>query len=118
MPIANEYSIEELKKACRYYADTTGRRISLEYSLIGGVNDSVKEADELSRIAHELGAHINLIPVNSVKEREYRRGNRASIEAFKNKLEKNANNVTIRREIGQDIDASCGQLRHKRITGI
>ncbi len=118
MPIANEYSIEELIKACRYYADTTGRRISLEYSLIGGVNDSVKDAEGLGRIAHEIGAHINLIPVNAVKERGYRRGDRASIEAFKNKLEKNANNVTIRREIGQDIDASCGQLRHKRMTGI
>ena len=117
MPIANEYSIEELIKACRYYADTTGRRISLEYSLIGGVNDSVKDAEGLSRIAHEIGAHINLIPVNAVKERGFKRGDRASIEAFKNKLEKNANNVTIRREIGQDIDASCGQLRHKRMTG-
>ncbi len=118
MPIANEYTIEELIKACKYYADTTGRRISLEYSLIGGVNDSMKDADGLSRIAHRIGAHINLIPVNNVKEREFKRGNRESIAAFKNKLEKNANNVTIRREIGQDIDASCGQLRHKRITSV
>ncbi len=116
MPIANEYSIEEIVKACMYYQETTGRRISIEYSLIGGVNDSVREAEELGHIAHRIGAHINLIPVNSVREREYKRGDRASIEAFKNKLEKNANNVTIRREIGQDIDASCGQLRQKRMS--
>ncbi len=115
MPISNEYTIDELKKACIYYADRTGRRISLEYSLIAGVNDSVEEAVSLGRIAHEIGAHINLIPVNAVKERSYKRGDRASIEAFKNKLEKNANNVTIRREMGQDINASCGQLRHRRM---
>ncbi len=116
MPIANEYTIDELKKACIYYGEQTGRRISLEYSLIAGVNDSALDADKLGRIAHEIGAHINLIPVNPVKERDYRRGNRASIEAFKNKLEKNANNVTIRREMGQDINASCGQLRHRRLS--
>lgn len=115
MPIANSYTIEELIEACTYYFKTTGRRVSLEYSLIGGVNDSTAEAEALGRIADKIGAHINLIPVNSVKEREYRRGDRASIEAFKNKLEKNANNVTIRREMGQDINASCGQLRHRRI---
>lgn len=115
MPIANSYTIEELIEACTYYFKATGRRVSLEYSLIGGVNDSTAEAEALGRIADKIGAHINLIPVNSVKEREYRRGDRASIEAFKNKLEKNANNVTIRREMGQDINASCGQLRHRRI---
>jgi 23S rRNA (adenine2503-C2)-methyltransferase len=113
MPIANSYTIEELIEACTYYFKTTGRRVSLEYSLIGGVNDSTAEAEALGRIADKIGAHINLIPVNSVKEREYRRGDRASIEAFKNKLEKNANNVTIRREMGQDIDGACGQLRRK-----
>ena len=116
MPIANEYTINEVIDACKYYADTTGRRISIEYSLIGGVNDSIEEADKLGHIASRIGAHINLIPVNPVKERGFKRGDRTAIEAFKNKLEKNANNVTIRREIGQDIDASCGQLRHKRIT--
>lgn len=115
MPIANSYTIEELIEACTYYFKTTGRRVSLEYSLIGGVNDSTAEAEALGRIADKIGAHINLIPVNSVKERGFKRGDRASIEAFKNKLEKNANNVTIRREMGQDINASCGQLRHRRI---
>ncbi len=115
MPIANEYTIREVTDACKYYADTTGRRISIEYSLIGGVNDSVAEAEQLGVIASKMGAHINLIPVNPVKERGFVRGDRSAIEAFKNKLEKNANNVTIRREIGQDIDASCGQLRHKRM---
>lgn len=115
MPIANSFTIQELIEACTYYFKTTGRRVSLEYSLIGGVNDSTAEAEALGRIADKIGAHINLIPVNSVKERGYKRGDRASIEAFKNKLEKNANNVTIRREMGQDINASCGQLRHRRI---
>ena len=115
MPIANTYSISELIAAAKYYYDTTGRRISIEYSLIAGVNDSVEEAEKLSRIAQSIGAHINLIPVNSVRERGYRRTDKSGIEAFKNKLEKNANNVTIRREMGQDIDASCGQLRHRHI---
>ncbi len=113
MPIANEYSISELIEACTYYFEKTGRRITLEYSLIAGVNDSLEDAEALGRIAKKLGAHINLIPVNSVKERDYKRGTKEAIEAFKNKLEKNANNVTIRREMGQDIDGACGQLRRK-----
>ena len=113
MPIANEYSISELIEACTYYFEKTGRRITLEYSLIAGVNDSLEDAEDLGRIAKKLGAHINLIPVNSVKERDYKRGTKEAIEAFKNKLEKNANNVTIRREMGQDIDGACGQLRRK-----
>ena len=115
MPVANTYSIEQLIEACTYYYETTGRRITLEYSLIAGVNDSPENAEKLSGIAKKIGAHINLIPVNSVKERDYKRSDRSAIEAFKNKLEKNANNVTIRREMGQDINASCGQLRHRRI---
>ena len=115
MPIANEYTINEVIDACKYYADTTGRRISIEYSLIGGVNDSIEEADKLGHIASRIGAHINLIPVNPVKERGFKRGDRTAIEAFKNKLEKNANNVTIRREMGQDIDGACGQLRRKHL---
>ncbi len=116
MPIANEYSIEELIQACTYYFEKTGRRITLEYSLIAGVNDSLKDAQGLSAIAGRIGAHINLIPVNSVKERDYKRSDKTAIEAFKNKLEKNANNVTIRREMGQDIDGACGQLRRKHLS--
>ncbi len=115
MPVANTYSIEQLIEACTYYYETTGRRITLEYSLIAGVNDSPENAEKLSGIAKRIGAHINLIPVNSVKERDYKRSDRSAIEAFKNKLEKNANNVTIRREMGQDIDGACGQLRRKHL---
>ena len=117
MPIANKYSIAELMDACRYYFDRTGRRISFEYSLVAGVNDTIKDAQGLSRLAKQVGAHINLIPVNPIKERNFRRGSREAIIAFKNKLEKNGINVTIRREMGQDIDGACGQLRRRKLTG-
>ena len=116
MPIANTYSIEELMETCEYYYKTTGRRITFEYSLVAGVNDTPKDAAELSELAGRVGAHVNLIPVNPIKERDYRRGSREAIEAFKNKLEKNKINVTIRREMGQDIDGACGQLRRRKLT--
>ncbi len=115
MPIAEKYSIEQITQACRAYFNTTGRRITFEYSLISGVNDSMQDADELSRIAGPLSAHINLIPVNPVRERGYRQGTRASISAFKMRLEKNGINVSIRRVLGRDIDGACGQLRHRKI---
>jgi len=117
MPIANRYTIEELMEACEYYHKCTGRRITFEYSLVAGVNDSLKDAELLSALAARVSAHINLIPVNPVKERDYRRGSREAILAFKNKLEKNGINVTIRREMGQDIDGACGQLRRRKLTG-
>ena len=116
MPVANRYSIEELMQACSYYFETTGRRISFEYSLVSGVNDTVEDAVRLSVLAKRVSAHINLIPVNPIKERDYRRGSRDEILAFKNKLEKNGINVTIRREMGQDIDGACGQLRRRKLT--
>ena len=117
MPIANTYSIRELMDACKYYFAQTGRRITFEYSLVAGVNDSQKDAELLGRLAKEVSAHINLIPVNPIKERDYHRGTREAILAFKNKLEKNGINVTIRREMGQDIDGACGQLRRRKLTG-
>ncbi|MBP5311080.1 MAG: 23S rRNA (adenine(2503)-C(2))-methyltransferase RlmN [Lachnospiraceae bacterium] len=116
MPVANRYSIEELMQACAYYFETTGRRISFEYSLVSGVNDTIEDAQRLSVLAKRVSAHINLIPVNPIKERDYRRGSRDEILAFKNKLEKNGINVTIRREMGQDIDGACGQLRRRKLT--
>ncbi len=115
MPIANTYSIDELMDACKYYFDTTGRRITFEYSLVAGVNDSIDDATGLTALAKRVGAHVNLIPVNPIKERDYRRSNTEAIARFKNKLEKNGINVTIRREMGQDIDGACGQLRRRRI---
>ncbi len=86
-----------------------------EYSLVGGVNDTAEDAAELSALVHGMNCHINLIPVNPIKERDYVQSNKGVIEAFKNKLEKNKINVTIRREMGRDIDGACGQLRKKHI---
>ena len=116
MPIANTYSIEELMEACAYYFEKTGRRISFEYSLVAGVNDTLDDLEGLTKLASRVKAHVNLIPVNPIKERDFRRGSREAIIAFKNKLEKNGINVTIRREMGQDIDGACGQLRRRKLT--
>ena len=111
MPIANRYSIAEVLKACRYYFDKTGRRITFEYSLVAGENDTKEAADELSALLKGFPCHVNLIPVNPIKERSYQRADAGSVQKFKNRLEKNAINATIRRGMGKDIDAACGQLR-------
>lgn len=113
MPIANAYTMDELLKACEYYFEKTKRRISFEYSLVAGVNDSKEEADELSKKIKNLNCHVNLIPVNPIAERDYKNPDMNAIKAFKYKLEKNGINVTIRREMGQDIDGACGQLRRR-----
>ncbi len=113
MPIANKYDIHEVVDACKYYFDKTGRRITFEYSLVGGVNDTDEDATELSKLIKGINCHVNLIPVNPIKERDYVQSNAGVIEAFKNKLEKNCINVTIRREMGRDIDGACGQLRKR-----
>lgn len=115
MPIANKYSIPELMDACRYYFDNTGRRITFEYSLVGGVNDTDEDARELAELAAPLCCHVNLIPVNPIKERDFVQSETGRIQAFKNKLEKQKINVTIRREMGRDIDGACGQLRRKNL---
>lgn len=111
MPIARRYPIEELIKACKDYFDTTGRRISFEYALIDGVNDKPEHAMELIALLKGMGAHVNLIPVNRVNETGYRRGKRESVEAFCKLLNDNGQNATVRRELGSDINAACGQLR-------
>lgn len=116
MPIARQYTIEELMEACADYFEQTGRRITLEYSLVGGVNDSDEDAARLAALARPLCCHINLIPVNPIKERSYVQSERSRIAAFQNKLEKNKINVTIRREMGRDIDGACGQLRRRHVT--
>ena len=113
MPIANKYAIEELMEACEYYFDKTGRRITFEYALVRNVNDTDEDAKGLIRLAGRVKAHVNLIPVNPIKERDYRETAREDVLAFKNKLEKSRINVTIRREMGRDIDGACGQLRKK-----
>ena len=111
MPIANRYSMDEVLDACRNYFQETGRRITFEYSLVAGVNDSDEDARELSSRIHDINCHVNLIPVNPIKERSYRRSTHQAVENFKIKLEKCGINVTIRREMGSDIDGACGQLR-------
>lgn len=116
MPIANQHTIAELINACQYYVNKTGRRITFEYALAKGINDSVEDAQKLSLLAKEVLCHINLIPINPVLEREFVQSNYASILAFKNRLEKNKVNVTIRREMGRDIDGACGQLRKRHLT--
>ncbi|WP_373216057.1 23S rRNA (adenine(2503)-C(2))-methyltransferase RlmN [Ruminococcus sp. 5_1_39BFAA] len=111
MPIAERYSMDEVLEACRNYFEKTGRRITFEYSLVAGVNDGDKDAQELAKRIGGLNCHVNLIPVNPIKERSYVRSTRQAVENFKIKLEKCGINVTIRREMGSDIDGACGQLR-------
>ena len=115
MPIANAYDIKEVIDVCKYYFEKTGRRITFEYSLVGGVNDTDEDARELSDLIKGMNCHVNLIPVNPIKERDYVQSNEKVIMAFKNKLEKNHINVTVRREMGRDIDGACGQLRRKYV---
>ena len=111
MPIANKYSIHEILEACRYYFDKTGRRISFEYSLVAGVNDNLSEAEELAGLLKGRNCHVNLIPVNPIKERTFRRSDRQAVERFQAYLVKKGINATIRREMGSDINGACGQLR-------
>ncbi len=113
MPINQKYNVETLLKACRDYFAYTGRRISFEYALIEGVNDSPQCAEELSARLKGMPCHVNLIPVNPVREREYRRGSRQNIFRFQKMLEERGINATIRRELGSDINAACGQLRRE-----
>ncbi len=115
MPIANQYSLQEVIEACKYYFEETGRRITFEYSLVGGVNDSKQDAEQLVHLIKELNCHLNLIPVNPIKERSFVQSQQDVILSFKNKLEKSGINVTIRREMGRDIDGACGQLRQKHL---
>jgi len=114
MPINKKYSIEEVLSACDYYIEKTGRRISFEYTLISGVNDSVTEADELATLLCGKLCHVNLIPVNKVEETGFEKGDKARIEAFRKQLEKRGIQATVRREMGSDINAACGQLRKKK----
>lgn len=115
MPVANKYKIEEVLDACRYYYNQTGRRITFEYSLVQGVNDSEENAAELITRIKGMNCHVNLIPVNPIKERSYTHSEDKYIQKFKFILEKNHINCTIRREMGSDIDAACGQLRKSYI---
>ncbi|MCI5602255.1 MAG: 23S rRNA (adenine(2503)-C(2))-methyltransferase RlmN [Clostridiales bacterium] len=111
MPIAYKYSIKEVLEACQYFFDKTGRRITFEYSLVAGVNDTKEEAAKLVHLIKGMNCHVNLIPVNPIKERDFKRSTKVNIVLFKGHLEKNGINATVRREMGSDIQGACGQLR-------
>ena len=115
MPVANKYGLQDVLHACDEYFEKTGRRITFEYSLVHGVNDTDEDAAELVRILKPRNCHLNLIPVNPVRERSFVRPSRKNALNFKNKLEKSGINVTIRREMGADIDGACGQLRRRYV---
>jgi len=118
MPVANRYTIAELMEACAYYFEQTGRRITFEYSLVGGVNDTGEDVRQLAALAKPLHCHINLIPVNPIKERSFVPSEWPRVKEFQNNLEKRKINVTIRREMGRDIDGACGQLRRRHIEAV
>jgi 23S rRNA (adenine2503-C2)-methyltransferase len=113
MPINRAYKLPDLMESIRYYIKKTGRRVSFEYGLFGGVNDQVEHAEELARLVKGIKCHINLIPVNYVPERDYVRTPKEQINLFEKTLKDLGVNVTVRREQGHDIDAACGQLRAK-----
>ena len=111
MPIANQYKLEDILDACQEYFKETGRRITFEYSLVRGINDNLEEAKQLTALLKDSHGHVNLIPVNPIRERDYVQSGQKEIQAFKLYLEKNGIHVTIRREMGRDIGGACGQLR-------
>ena len=117
MPVNKVYPIEQLLDACRRYFDATGRRIHFEYAMIDGVNDSVDHAKELLRRLKGLPAHFNLIPLNHVEESPLKPSSRAAVATFQKTLEDGGITATVRRTLGGDIDASCGQLRRKYTKG-
>ncbi|MCR5707162.1 MAG: 23S rRNA (adenine(2503)-C(2))-methyltransferase RlmN [Ruminococcus sp.] len=110
MPVNRAYNIQELLEACRHYIDRTGRRITFEYAVISGVNSSDKDADRLSDLLRGINCHVNLIPVNKVRERDYHTASSA-VADFAKRLGKRGINATVRRTLGSDIEAACGQLR-------
>ena len=116
MPIANKYELKEVLQACDDYFAKSGRRLTFEYSLVNGVNDTIEDAMELTHLLKGKNSHLNLIPVNPIAERTFEKPSKKNALAFKNRLEKNGINVTIRREMGSDIDGACGQLRRRYAT--
>lgn len=115
MPIANRYPIREILAACDAYIERTSRRVTIEYAMIAGFNDGAAQADELAELIRGKLYHVNLIPVNPIAERDYQAPKRDSLTNFQKRLEAHRIHVTIRRELGSDIVASCGQLRNQAI---
>ena len=117
MPVNRKWNVEELLKACRYYSTVTGRRISFEYAMISGVNDADACAFELASKLHGIIAHVNLIPVNDVTGTGYRKSGEERLRKFSAILERKGITATVRRTLGSDIEASCGQLRRRNEQG-
>ncbi len=118
MPVNKMFDIGTLMDACKYYIEKTNRRISFEYTLIAGVNDNIDTADNLSRLLKGMLCHVNLIPVNAVSETGFKKTDKNQVEAFRLYLEKHKIPATVRREMGSDINAACGQLRKNRLEGV
>ena len=119
MPISRAYPMAQLMEAVKDYEENAGRRVTFEYILLAGLNDSLEQADELADLIHQYGifAYVNLIPYNEVAEKPYKRSSAKQIKAFADRLMKRGVNTTVRKEFGGDIDAACGQLRSKVLTG-
>ena len=117
MPVANRYSLKEVLPACMEYYEKTGRRLTFEYSLVAGVNDSRREAERLARLLKHTRGHVNLIPVNPIRERNFKQSDREAVEAFRSVLENHGLTATVRREMGRDIGGACGQLRKSYLAG-
>lgn len=113
MPINKKYPIEELIATCHRYVNKTGRRISFEYTLVQGVNDSIEHAEKLCELLKGLLCHVNLIPVNSIEDSEYKKSEKKAIEDFQKAIERHKITATVRRKLGADINAACGQLRRE-----
>ena len=116
MPVANAYAYEDVIAACRKYSEETGRRVVIEYALIKDVNCDVRHAEELARRLRGMRCHVNLIPLNAVKERNLEAPTKQDVAAFLKRLELKNVSATVRREMGADIDGACGQLRRKYIS--
>lgn len=115
MPIANKYSIQEILDACNYYIKKTKRRVTFEYSLVNGINDTKEDAKSLGRLVKDLLCHVNLIPINEIKENSFKKSSKKDIEQFLKVLNGYGIEATVRREMGTDINAACGQLRRSYI---
>lgn len=115
MPVNNAYNIEDLIKACKYYIEKTNKRISFEYALAKDNNDNQKAADELINLLHGMLCHVNLIPINKIENGKYSKSSNENIIKFRDYLNSKGITATIRRELGSDIDAACGQLRRKNL---
>ena len=117
MPVNDAYPVEQLIQTVRHYQDTTGRRVSFEYSMVRGVNDSDACAKQLADLIRGMGAHVNLIPINPVDGSPYSATDAANVRRFQQKLESLGVNATVRRRLGSEISAACGQLRRDEMNG-